>query len=425
MFSSDFNVLCPIHGFLNECQLDKEQREALSLPNQLKAFLAYPFQNESIKLAEKIHTICSHYNIRVFDALIEPGSSIMKSCKICRLALSSNFGIAILSPLNYNVMFEIGFLYGLQKNVLFLIDSSLTSIHDIPFDLGDRILVAFDGINNLENHFRKEFPDFLKLVHKSLQKERESTLRKEKIVYKFKSVKREDELHLDGTQMVSINYHMIGQGDMPGFLDNIYTVSEKHFPFKSFEIDLLSYDRTKEGKVEIQILEKTKKSNEWRFIFDPPLSKGEELLLKYKFKFSGHRIMCIEDLLEVAKYKKEFESVMVHVWRTVSVPTEYVHWKFKMPKDYDISNAQPYVSRARTRIRSEEIRIEKERIFKKYNDDEGNLILDLKLNDPTILYNYGFAWLPPTKGEYEMACNKYGVTPLISQRLNDKEHHLV
>lgn len=415
MYESDFSKLCPLHFFANLCSLEEREKKSLSLPEQIKAFLMYPFQDESIRIAEKIHALCSQYNVRVYDAQIEPGAAIIKSCKICRLALASNFGIALLSPLNYNVMFEIGYLFGLQKNVLFLIDTSLTQVNQIPFDLGDRILVTFNDIGTLESNFRREFPEFLKQVKqiiKSRSTRKHIYSHPKTFLYEYRSVEREDELHLDGSETVTIRLDMLAHADMPGFTENRYTVSKDLLPFSSFNIKILRFERNTEDDLKFEILEETHSKKRWKWVFDPPLRKGERLSLSYQVSLSGHRTMSTDDLLQVAKHRNKLDIVMARVWRNISVPTHKFSYKYTFPVGYDISHAQPLVQRDEKLVRREELRLNSERLFKQYKDSDGRWLLNLNINSPIIYYSYGFAWIPPSKDQYDSLCAKQNVFPL-------------
>jgi len=411
MNQSSFARLCPLNGFVHECTLNKEEQELLTNLNQHKAFLIYPFK-EAKRIAEIIHTLCSQYNIRVYDALVEPGTSIIKSCKICKLILASDFGIAILSPLNYNVMFEIGYLLGLQKNIFYLADTTKTPLNKIPFDISDRMVVPFDGENSLELNFRKEFPDFLKRVGKSTEEKNSISLKNKNISYEYLSIEREDELLLNGSQITTIKIKMLAYADMPGYPDSKSTISEKLFPFSSFDIELLSYKRDGEGSVEFRMIEQTDKKNRFKLIIDPPLMQGEELSFIYRLHSCGHHVMCLEDLIEVAKYEKKYESLMMYAYRIIAEPTRDCYWKFIFPKDYEITNAQPAVARSEKRIKREELKVESEKSFKRFKDNQNRWILELRLKDPRVSFNYGFAWVPPTKDEYEAVCLKHSATPL-------------
>lgn len=64
-------------------------------------------------------------------------------CQICRLALFADFGIAELATLNPNVLLEIGLMYGFGKTVILTLESRITSLDELPFDLLGKIIVPY------------------------------------------------------------------------------------------------------------------------------------------------------------------------------------------------------------------------------------------------------------------------------------------
>lgn len=79
-------------------------------------------------------------------------------CKICQLCWFSDFGIAELATLNPNVMIEIGWLMGFGKKMILTLNKSLMNIKEIPFDLGNPMLVTYYNTielsHNLESKVR-------------------------------------------------------------------------------------------------------------------------------------------------------------------------------------------------------------------------------------------------------------------------------
>lgn len=73
-------------------------------------------------------------------------------CKICQLCWFSDLAIAELGSLNPNVMIEIGLLFGFGKMVIFLLNISHTSINEIPFDLGNPMLVPYASTLRLSSN---------------------------------------------------------------------------------------------------------------------------------------------------------------------------------------------------------------------------------------------------------------------------------
>lgn len=70
-------------------------------------------------------------------------------CKICQLCWFSDFAIAELGMLRPNVMIEIGWLMGFQKKIILTLHKAHMSLKEIPFDLGNPMLVTYSGITDL------------------------------------------------------------------------------------------------------------------------------------------------------------------------------------------------------------------------------------------------------------------------------------
>ena len=70
-------------------------------------------------------------------------------CKICQLCWFSDFGVVELSTLNPNVMIETGWLMGFGKRIILTLNKSFTTTKDIPFDLGNLMLVTYYSVIEL------------------------------------------------------------------------------------------------------------------------------------------------------------------------------------------------------------------------------------------------------------------------------------
>lgn len=71
------------------------------------------------------------------------------TCKICQLCWFSDFGIAELADVNPNVMMEIGMMWGFGKKVILTLHRGYTSIDDVPFDVGNQMLVIYQSLEKL------------------------------------------------------------------------------------------------------------------------------------------------------------------------------------------------------------------------------------------------------------------------------------
>jgi len=102
----------------------------------------------------------------ILDAQQEPAVGV-KLCKICRLAVAADFGIAVLSPLNYNVFFEVGMMRGMGKPVLFILNPKTLPLERVPFDLGQEIVITYTTKLELMTGLEKEGQSFIESVGKT------------------------------------------------------------------------------------------------------------------------------------------------------------------------------------------------------------------------------------------------------------------
>ena len=160
-----FEFTCPLKPPV-KCELPASDIDHLEGEEKYKAFFMYQFDEQDDYLVEAIETSFSGPEYRVFNAAKEPATGV-KLCKICRLALASNFGIACLSPMNLNVFQEVGLMLGMEKPVLYLVNPNQLRngrIKDLPFDLQQEILIVFRTKEELDNGLAREKGQFLKKV---------------------------------------------------------------------------------------------------------------------------------------------------------------------------------------------------------------------------------------------------------------------
>ena len=162
---ASFDFICPLNTPL-QCNLPASEAEPLESKEKYKAFFMYQFEDQDDYLVETVETSFSGPDYRVFNAAKEAGTGV-KLCKICRLALASNFGIACLSPINPNVFQEVGLMLGTEKPVLYLVNPQrLPSrrTEDLPFDLQQEIVIEFSSQGELDDGLKREKGQFLKKV---------------------------------------------------------------------------------------------------------------------------------------------------------------------------------------------------------------------------------------------------------------------
>lgn len=163
----EFRLKCPKNYPLN-CTLLVSEKESLERTEKFKAFLMYQFNGQDPYLVETIRSYFHTPTYYVFDAREEAGLGV-KICKICRLALACDFGIAVLTPLNYNVFLEVGFLMGLGKKSVYIVSKNILekehkTINDLPFDLSDQLVVEYSSKEELLIKLEKEIPHFIEPI---------------------------------------------------------------------------------------------------------------------------------------------------------------------------------------------------------------------------------------------------------------------
>lgn len=172
----DFNIKCP-KNYPLKCNLSDTEKETLVKSEKYKGFLMYQFKNQADYVIPSIKGYLKTPLYYLFDAQEEPGLGI-KICKICRLALASDFGIASLTPLNNNVFFEIGLMQGLGKPIVYLVDRNFEhegkkGANAVPFDLSDQMVVEHESVKELLTKLEKEIPLFIAKVQLSTVYEKE------------------------------------------------------------------------------------------------------------------------------------------------------------------------------------------------------------------------------------------------------------
>lgn len=167
-----FNVKCSDH-FPMKCNLSQADKDHLMTPEKYKAFFIFQYKNQDEWLQPTLERYFSERTWRLFNAGLEGGTGT-KFCNICRYALASDFGLASLTPLNYNVFQEIGLMQGLQKPILYFLNPKRKE--KLPFDIDDQIYVEHTDGNSLIAGLDKKIPliiDKVELLsgYESAQKE--------------------------------------------------------------------------------------------------------------------------------------------------------------------------------------------------------------------------------------------------------------
>jgi hypothetical protein len=161
------DIDCPIR-YPNKCNLLPEEYEALVHKDKYVVFLMYQFQRDDDYVRRTVGEILASDMYCLLDAKDQPAVGV-KFCKICRLAQAADFGVAVLTPLNYNVFLEMGTLFGLERPVLLLSNPEVCPSKELPFDLTHEMLIEFSGDAELREGMKRELPMFISKVGKTVE----------------------------------------------------------------------------------------------------------------------------------------------------------------------------------------------------------------------------------------------------------------
>lgn len=159
---ASYNVTCPIRYPL-KCNLSSVEKEQLEGPGKYTAFFMYQFKDNDPYLKESMTRYFKSPLANLLDASELPGTGV-KLCKICRLILASDFGIAALTPINPNVFMEVGMLLGFGKPILHLVNPQKCTPKNLPFDLSHEIVIEHTSDEQLLQGLEREAPLFIEKV---------------------------------------------------------------------------------------------------------------------------------------------------------------------------------------------------------------------------------------------------------------------
>ena len=153
---ANFDIICPDH-YPMKCNLSQADKDSLLTEEKYKAFFIFQYKKQDDWIQPTLEKYFNERTWRLFNAGKEGGTGT-KFCNVCRYALASDFGIASLIPLNYNVYQEIGLMQGLQKPIIYLYNPNHIDVEKgmkLPFDIDDQIYIEhsdsktlLDGFNN-------------------------------------------------------------------------------------------------------------------------------------------------------------------------------------------------------------------------------------------------------------------------------------
>lgn len=153
-------------NYPNKCNLPQVEKEAFKRPEKYKGFFMYQFENNDSFLIDAIGQFFKSPTYYIFNAAVEPGTGI-KICKICKLALASDFGVISLSPENLNVFMETGLMFGLMKPCVLIYNKDKLKCKDpdkLPFDLNAFINIGYTSRDDLLDGLKREIPVFVSKI---------------------------------------------------------------------------------------------------------------------------------------------------------------------------------------------------------------------------------------------------------------------
>ena len=159
---ANFHVICP-KSYPNKCNLVFSERKQLEKSEKYKGFFMYQFKDNDAFLYKSISEYFNGPDYYIFNAQFEPGT-VIKICKICRLALACDFGIACLSPENYNVFMEIGMIFALGKPCIMIYNKDKLNCKDpdkLPFDINAFTHIGYSSRDSLLEGLKREMPLFI------------------------------------------------------------------------------------------------------------------------------------------------------------------------------------------------------------------------------------------------------------------------
>lgn len=170
----------------------------------------------------------SPHGIKLFSAANEPDDTV-KFCKICRLMNAADFAFVDVLPENSNVGFEVGYMLGQNKPVLYLCNTTQGDPSHVYFDLSDRMLITYHNKKELFYGLEKTaVPFFNKVI-----------LRNRAMVARREAVRQNIEA-LDDKQLEILKYFYLMRPIIQGLSKNKYDMRAiSGFNFEEFKISEL------------------------------------------------------------------------------------------------------------------------------------------------------------------------------------------
>jgi hypothetical protein len=99
-------------------------------------------------------------------AILAKDESLVGSgyCQICSLCIHAHYGVAELGHLNPNVLLEIGLMFAFAKPVILTLDTRITKIEEVPFDIDGLLLIPYENYDALEAGLKNKLEGLIEML---------------------------------------------------------------------------------------------------------------------------------------------------------------------------------------------------------------------------------------------------------------------
>lgn len=221
------------------------------------------------------------------------------------------------------------------------------------------------------------------------------------------------EINIDGSYSWKSNFKLKAIGTKLLSHKNFYNLSgDSTFENTTFNIS------TNSTKHRIEV-EKTANSKQYIDItakFSPAIKDNETIDYSVNYKSDKGLLMTFEEVAEQL-LKKQWAFSEPYEFSSVGIryPTEFMKFSVIFPIGYNIYGDEFFEitsTQQATRLQKEWQQVSHNNWFKRYQNSEGKMVLELNISKPIFGIRYYLKWKPPTKTEYEQVLRTYyGINP--------------
>ncbi len=164
---------------------------------------------------------------------------------------------------------------------------------------------------------------------------------------------------------------------------------------------LLKQERSDNKSIIIHAPHKNTKSDlKFRAEFFPPLVEGETAYFECKLVIQEFRFATIELLKEAMKNSVVINRNFEYNSFQVSYPIKQFEYKIEFDNKCSVNSADLEVTRYTDLFIEEDLLMKKSnKMVKRYNNNNGNYIIEMKRNNPPLKAKYKWKWYPPKESE--------------------------